>query len=271
MPSITDVKCILVIGSTAGIGRALALNILALPTKPTVIVAGRRQERLDEIVKAENKDGRLCSVRFDVNADRATLKKSVDEVVKQYPELDAVMFASGVQQEFDFTKPESVDLDKIAEELNTNYTSIVNMTTFFLPHFIQLSSSGRPSFIYAITSSLSIVSGPWVPCYCASKAALRSFCQSINVALKDKNVHVVEILPPLVESELHDHQGKRDALSKSWMPLDEFTEKTMAGLQSGAAEIPIGQAETYHKQFETGKLEAVAKQYEQRKAAEKGN
>ena len=52
------------------------------------------------------------------------------------------------------------------------------------------------------------------------------------------------------------------------MPLDEFTEKAMDGLRSGAAEIPVGQADMYHQQFEIGKLEAVAKQHEQRKAAQ---
>lgn len=43
---------ILVIGSTACLGRALALSILDLPSKPTVIVCGRRKERLDELIGA---------------------------------------------------------------------------------------------------------------------------------------------------------------------------------------------------------------------------
>ena len=74
MPSISDSKCVLVIGATAGIGRALALAILALPTKPKVIVSGRRKERLDELV--QQGDGRIAALQVDISAGKETLKKS---------------------------------------------------------------------------------------------------------------------------------------------------------------------------------------------------
>ncbi|KAH7926236.1 NAD(P)-binding protein [Leucogyrophana mollusca] len=267
MPSIKDSKCILIIGSTAGLGRALALSILALPSKPTVIVCGRRQERLDELVEAHGTDGRLKGFKLDVLADRASLKASVADVVQQYPGLDAVMFMSGIQHEYDFTEPESVDLDKVVDELNTNYLSVINMITFFLPHLIKVGKAGQPSFIYTVTSGLAVVPGPWVPNYCATKAALHSLSLTLNAQLKDQNVHVVEILPPLVESELHDHQGKREVLSKIWMPLDEFTALTMQELKSNDVQIPIGSSAKDYETFETGKLDAVNKLYEGRKAA----
>ena len=44
-----DAPVVLVTGATAGIGRALARAIRDLPSKPTVIAMGRRQERLDEL------------------------------------------------------------------------------------------------------------------------------------------------------------------------------------------------------------------------------
>ena len=92
MPSINDSKCVLVIGSTAGIGRALALAIHNLPTKPTVIVSGRRQERLDEIIKGGKESdgsysGRLHAVRVDVSASNGELKAFVEDVVIKFPEV----------------------------------------------------------------------------------------------------------------------------------------------------------------------------------------
>jgi short-subunit dehydrogenase involved in D-alanine esterification of teichoic acids len=87
MPSITDSKCILVIGSTAGIGRALALAILDLPSKPTVIVCGRRKERLDELVASYGATGRLKSVVLDVLAERSTLKASIQGIINTYPDV----------------------------------------------------------------------------------------------------------------------------------------------------------------------------------------
>ena len=82
MPSINDSKCVLVVGATSGIGRALAQSIKSLPSSPSVIVTGRRQERLQELAK----EG-FEAVQFDVDTDRATLKKFVDEVISKHPDV----------------------------------------------------------------------------------------------------------------------------------------------------------------------------------------
>lgn len=265
MPNINDVKCILIIGSTSGLGRGLALSILDLPSKPTVIVSGRRQERLDELTSSHGADGRLRAVKLDVTADRATLKATIDDIIKTYPDLDAVMFSSGVQYGSDFCKPETINLDDFFVEIHTNYTSVVTMITFFLPHLISLGESGRPTFLYTISSGVGITPGPSVANYSATKAAIHSLSISLNVQLKEKNVHVVEILPPLVESELHDGQGTAETLSKYWMPLTEFTKLTMAELSTDAAQIPIGMAARAYEKYEAGKLEAADKFYELQK------
>ncbi|KAG1755084.1 uncharacterized protein EDB91DRAFT_1097192 [Suillus paluster] len=263
MPSVSDSKCILVIGSTAGIGRALALAILDLPSKPTVIVCGRRKERLDELVASHNATGRLKSVTLDVLAERNALKSSIEEIVNTYPDLDAVLFSNGIQRAFDFTKPETVDLDSLECELATNYTSIVRMITFVLPHLIKLGEQGRPTFLYAVSSGLSIVPAAGVAGYCATKAAIHSLSISLAVQLKEKNVHVVEILPPLVESELHDFQGTTQRLSNFWLSLEEYTKVTMEGLVRGDPCVPAGGVIEEYKKFEEGKLEAATQMYGQ--------
>ncbi|KAL4062512.1 hypothetical protein V8B97DRAFT_2023197 [Scleroderma yunnanense] len=257
MPTINDVRCILIIGSTSGLGRALALSILDLPSKPTVLICGRRQERLDELVSSHGADGRLQAINLDVNIDRAQLKSAIDDIIKNYPDLDAVMFSSGVMHEFDFRKPETIDLDALLTELSTNYTSVITMITFFLPHLIALGETGRSTFLYTISSGLAMIPAPLVPNYCATKAGVHSLSLALNVLLKEKNVHVVEILPPLVESELHDNHGSKDAMSKIWMPLSEFTKLAMEGLVTEATQIPIGMAAQVYPRFEAGKAEAV--------------
>ena len=81
--NIRDAKCVLIIGATAGIGRELALAIHNLPNKPTVVVTGRREERLDEL---NGKSSRIESMQLDVTEGRAALKDFVDKVVAKYPE-----------------------------------------------------------------------------------------------------------------------------------------------------------------------------------------
>ena len=84
MTGIKDAKCVLVIGATAGIGRALALAIHDLDSKPIVIVAGRRQERLDELAA---KSDRIKTARVDINTSYDKLKQFVEDVLTKYPDV----------------------------------------------------------------------------------------------------------------------------------------------------------------------------------------
>lgn len=84
MTGIKDAKCVLVVGATAGIGRALALAIHDLDSKPTVIIAGRRQERLDELAKRSD---RIKTVRVDIKTTYDKLKSFVEDVVFQHPRV----------------------------------------------------------------------------------------------------------------------------------------------------------------------------------------
>ncbi|KAM5533096.1 hypothetical protein V8D89_013239 [Ganoderma adspersum] len=254
MPGIKDAKCVLVIGATAGLGRSLALAIHDLETKPTVIVAGRRQERLDELAA---KSQRIKTARVDINTHHDNLKPFVRDILSKYPELDSIVFSSGIQHIFDFKKPETIDFKLIDDEFNTNYLSIIKLIVLFLPHFLKRDSERKPSFIVPITSTLGMVPKVDLPNYSATKAALHSWSISLRGQLNGTNVHVMEILPPLVESELHDHQGLTPALSKIWMPLDQFTKLTMESLIRGDPEIAVGFAATYFDKFEKGKREQV--------------
>jgi short-subunit dehydrogenase involved in D-alanine esterification of teichoic acids len=57
-------------------------------------------------------------------------------VTQTYPDIDCVFLNAGLQRVYDFSKPESVDLQAFFSEFNTNFTSMVTLTHAFLP-FLQ--------------------------------------------------------------------------------------------------------------------------------------
>ena len=57
-------------------------------------------------------------------------------------------------------------------------------------------------------------------------------------------------------------QGLSDTLSKFWMPLEDFTAKTMVGLKEGKTQIPIGRSASTWSQFEKDKFPIVQQSYE---------
>ncbi|KAF4605401.1 hypothetical protein EYR40_004185 [Pleurotus pulmonarius] len=272
MPSISDSRCVLVTGATAGIGRALAYAISDLPSKPRVIAAGRRQDRLDELTS------KMDTIQINFDTDKETIKKFVDDTIAKYPDLDTLVLSAGVQYETWFQKPETIDLDRLLSELNVNYTSILTTITYFLPHLLRLAANGRPCFICPVTAGLGITPGAWVANYSASKAALHSLCYSLHAHLQGTNVHIMEIIPPLVESELHDgayknslffvskyilmHPVAEDTtkmLTNKWMPLEEYIPVTMDGLTKGDFQISSGVSLVGLNKFEAGKEEMVMK------------
>ncbi|TFK61361.1 NAD(P)-binding protein [Pluteus cervinus] len=264
MPTIDDSKCILVIGATSGIGRALAQRIAKLPNKPQVIAVGRRQERLDELAT----EG-LETIQFDVDTDTESLKAFVERTVVAYPKLDTIIFSAGVQYESNPITP--LNFDRLRSEFNLNYLSVVTIINLIVPHFSKLAAGGQPCFFIPITSGLAILPGAWVANYCATKAALHNYTMSLRVQLEGQNIHVMEIIPPLVESELHERSSANvERVSKVWIPLDKYADETLEALQKGEAHIPTSMSKIAFDRHEEGKLDWVRQFLQQQKKSESG-
>jgi short-subunit dehydrogenase involved in D-alanine esterification of teichoic acids len=106
-----DPKNILVTGATSeGIGKALALALLDLPSQPNVIITGRRQEKLDEICKGNS---RLHGRRLDQTAPRAELQKWTQQLLSDFPDIDMVVLNAGIQHNMDFLEAESIDFEAV--------------------------------------------------------------------------------------------------------------------------------------------------------------
>jgi short-subunit dehydrogenase involved in D-alanine esterification of teichoic acids len=233
-------KKVLVVGATSGIGWALAERLLDNNVK--VIIVGRRKDRLDEFTEKHNKDD-VSSIVFDITK-LDEIPKFASDVTKAHPDLDCVFLNSGIQRMHNFAKPETIKLDAINEEITTNYLSYLHLTTAFMPHLQQV--KGETSFIYT-TSGLALIPITRVPNYCATKAALHHFILTLREQVKSGpgSVKIIELLPPAVQTELHDtkHQPEmpEGAGAKIGMPLAQFTDEAWEGLEKGEEQIAVGE------------------------------
>jgi uncharacterized oxidoreductase len=69
------------------------------------------------------------------------------------------------------------------------------------------------------------------PTYCATKAAIHSWTQSLRSQLHGKSVEVIELIPPYVQTELMGRQQKADPRA---MPLADFITEVMSILRTKA-------------------------------------
>jgi uncharacterized oxidoreductase len=138
------------------------------------------------------------------------------------------------------------------EMLTTNLLGPIRLTAALLP---QLRSQPNATII-GVSSGLAFVPRATNPTYCATKAALHSYLQSLRYQLRDLNISVVEIVPPYVRTELN---GPDQAADANAMPLDAYIAETMAILldQPDATEICVSRVRPIRNAEASGQYDVL--------------
>ena len=223
-------RTILVTGGTGGIGMALAKRLIARGN--TVVVTGRDQDKLDEAARAVPG---LNGVRSDVS-DPAAIAALHAEVTGRFPALDVLVNNAGVMRNLNLNQER--DLVDVTREIEINLMGPVRMIQQFLPH---LKTRGE-ALIVNVSSGLAFVPMPAAPVYCATKAAMHSFSQSLRVQLDGTGVTVIELAPPGVETRLFRDEFKEETKGQKAMAPDELARRAIAGVEAGRDEIRPGQS-----------------------------
>lgn len=223
-------KTILITGGTGGIGLALAKQLLARGN--TVIVTGRDRGKLEAAATALPG---LQTARSDVS-DPAAIAELHADVTARFPALDALVNNAGIMRNLDLNRGR--DLTDVTREIDINLSGPVRMVQQFLPHL-----KGRPgALIVNVSSGLAFVPLPLSPVYCATKAAIHSFTQSLRVQLAGTTVTVVELAPPGVETPLFRDEFAEELKGQKAMAPDDLARRAIAGIEAGKLEIRPGQS-----------------------------
>jgi len=210
---------ILIAGGTSGIGRALAEALHQRGNR--VIVTGRRQALLDEVTAG--RPG-LVGMSLDLN-DPAALSRLATEIRARFPDLNVLIANAGISRAADMAADgwDAADAQAIVE---TNILGVLRVTAALLPVL-----KGRPdATIIATSSNLAFVPRADFPAYCASKAFLHSWLQSLRHQLRSVPVEVLELAPPYVQTAL---TGARQASDPRAMPVAAYVAEVMQLLERG--------------------------------------
>ena len=186
-------QIVLITGGGSGIGLALAKKFLE--NKNTVIITGRNLAKLKK-VKAENPN--LHIFQSDVTDDAEVRKLALD-IQQKFNGLDVLINNAGVMNLVDAGNEEN-DLQKQMQEIEINYNSPIRLLHYFLP---QLKKS-KNAVLVNTSSGLAYVPFAQAPVYSGTKSALHFWTKSIRTQLKPHNIKVVELMPPVVKTEIFD-------------------------------------------------------------------
>ena len=239
----TTGNTILITGGGSGIGRGLAEKFQALGNQ--VIIAGRRKQALDATTAA---NPGMKSVALDIE-NAANIRAFAAQIVKDYPALNVLINNAGIMRPEIFKKQQD-DLADAEAIVATNLLGPIRLTAALLP----LLQKQPHSTIMTVSSGLAFVPLALTPTYCATKAAIHSYTQSIRYQLKGTNIEVLELVPPYVQTDLMG--GASDPRA---MPLDKYIAEVMEILknQPGSGEICVETVKRLRLASENGTFDAV--------------
>lgn len=236
---------ILVTGGGSGIGRALAEALHAEGNR--VIVAGRRREALAEATKATPG---LHALVLDVD-DPASVTAAAATLEREHPALNVLVNNAGIMRPEDLLAPDLADAEAM---VRTNLLGPLRLTAALLP----LLRRQPRSTIMNVTSGLAFLPLAGAPTYCATKAALHSWTESLRWQLRGTTTEVVELPPPYVQTHLG---GASQAEDPRAMPLAEFTAEVMQLLRTkpAAPEVLVERVKSLRFAAERGVYDATFK------------
>ena len=184
-------KVIWITGGSSGIGKALAYKFANEGWQ--VAISARREELLNEISRSNNN---IHSFPLDV-LDSEKCKEVFNKIIKNFENIDIAFFSTGIH---DPKSEKKLDLEKIRKIMETNFFGTINSVNSVYNYFKE-KKSGHISIVSSVAGYRGLPAGG---AYCASKAALTNYAESLYFDMKRSNVRVSVISPGFIKTPMTD-------------------------------------------------------------------
>lgn len=217
-------RLVFITGASSGIGQALALRFYAAGDR--LALAARRTAEVQSWAEANTLDaGRYQIYSADVSSiDSIVAAGTACMAAQGVP--DVVIANAGISIGMDTT--ERADLDVMAQTFATNN---IGMAATFHPFVAAMVARGSGALV-GIASVAGIRGLPGHGAYCASKAAVISYCESLRGELRPSGVKVVTITPGYIDTPL---TRKNRYGMPFLMKAEVFADKAFATIQAGCS------------------------------------
>jgi NAD(P)-dependent dehydrogenase (short-subunit alcohol dehydrogenase family) len=186
-------KVVLVTGASSGIGRACAKALGA--EGASVVLAGRRRERLDEVARELSAAGGESLVVTGDTREEAACSAWVQEATGRFSGLDGLVNAAGVLGNGSVLETSTAEWERI---MDVNVTGVMQVT-----RAAAEALKARKGSIVNVSSVAGIRPYGGLAAYCVSKAAIEMYTRCAALDFAPFGVRVNAVAPGVVVTELH--------------------------------------------------------------------
>lgn len=199
---------IVVTGASSGIGREISR--LALEDGTPLLLIGRSEAALQELARelsARHAGPKIHTLSIDLQSDDAIAQiETLLAAGGLYCDVLVNSAGFGV-----FGRVAEADAGLQLKLIDVNVKAVVALTLRFLPGMI---SRGRGGVIN-VGSITGYAPGPYMACYCASKAFIRSFSAALSAEVAGTGVTVTCLTPGVLRTAFFDRVSmKRSRMMK---------------------------------------------------------
>jgi short-subunit dehydrogenase len=213
---------VFITGASSGIGAALAREYAARGA--TLGLLGRRRDALDQLRQSLPHSSHHQVYAVDV-LDRAALAAAAQDFIAVNGGADIVIACAGISQ--GTLTEQADDLAVFDAVFATNMNATV---ATFAPFIAAMKTQSTPCRLVGIGSVAGIRGMRGAGAYCASKAALHSYCEALRVELRPSNIHVVTIAPGYIDTPMT--RANRFPMP-FLMPPERFATRAVAAIARG--------------------------------------
>jgi short-subunit dehydrogenase len=217
-------RFVFITGASSGLGRGLSLHYARAGA--TVHAVARRKAELQALV-AEAPEGRVRTVVVDVTDSEKLVEAIRAAESASGGALDLVIANAGVGGT---TSARKMDWTSVKKVFEVNTTAAAVTVAAALPAMVAR-NAGQ---VVAVSSLAALRGMPGHAAYCASKAALHVFMESVRVDLRGTGVRATTILPGFVKTEM---TAKNRFRMPFLMELDDAVAVMARGIERGRPTI----------------------------------
>jgi short-subunit dehydrogenase len=186
---------VIITGASSGIGRALVIEASAQGAH--VGVTARRAELLETLVQEVRANGGIIEAEVADVTMRENLHAAIANLVQKLGPVDMLIANAGVGIA---SGANPMNVDGVETMMRVNYLGAMWSIEAVLPEMLK---RGRGRI--AAVSSLAAYKGmPGSAGYCASKAAISSYCESLRIELRSRGISVTTVCPGFIRSPMTD-------------------------------------------------------------------